>query len=363
MAGRGAEAAGWMTSSVQFGFIAGTLLFAFLAIADRHSPVRVFLGCSLLGAGANLGVFAFAESFGAVLACRFLTGFFLAGIYPVGMKIAASWYEKGLGRALGYLVGALVLGTALPHLLNGVGTALPWQGVLVTVSAFAALGGIAMPLLVHDGPFHRGGAPFDPHALRRVFRSRPFRASAFGYFGHMWELYAFWTFVPFLLAAHGRLARADLNVSAWAFAVIGAGALGCAVGGVISRRRGSAPVAAAQLASSGLCCVLSPFLLAAPTPAYLAFLVFWGVVVVGDSPQFSALNAAGAPRDLVGSALTIANSIGFAITVVSIQLLAWLSGMVGAEWLMLPLAVGPALGLAAMRPVLPGAGEGTGRSA
>jgi predicted MFS family arabinose efflux permease len=352
MAGRGAEAMGWMTSSVQFGFIAGTLLFAFFALSDRHSPVAAFFACSLLGAWANLGVLAFSGSFGAVLTCRFLTGFFLAGVYPVGMKIAASWYEKGLGRALGYLVGALVLGTALPHLLKGVGTALPWQGVLYAVSGVAAAGGFAMWQWVPNGPYHKGGAPFDPRSLSRIFASRPFRASAFGYFGHMWELYAFWTFVPFLLAAHARAADDPLNVSVWAFAVIGAGAVGCAVGGIVSHRTGSAPVAAAQLGASGLCCLASPFLLGAPTGAFLAFLVFWGVVVVGDSPQFSALNAAGAPRELVGSALTIANSIGFAITVVSIQCLAWLSGTLSAEWLMLPLAVGPVAGLVAMRPLM-----------
>jgi hypothetical protein len=180
-----------------------------------------------------------------------------------------------------------------------------------------------------------------------IFRVKAFRASAFGYFGHMWELYAFWAFVPWVLAARGM----D-NVSLWSFAVIAAGSLGCAAGGLVSLRRGSAPVAFAQLAASGACCVLSPILYFAPTPIFLAFLLFWGVVVVGDSPQFSALNAQSAPRERVGSALTIANCIGFGITIFSIELLNAASRQLAPHWLFLLLVPGPVLGLAALRPLL-----------
>lgn len=341
---------GYVTSAVQLGFIVGTLAFAVLAISDRYSPRRVFLLCALLGALANSGVLAPGAGAGALLACRFATGFFLAGIYPVGMKIAAGWYRSGLGKALGYLVGALVLGTAFPHLLKGLGASWPWEAVLAGVSAFAALGGLLMFVLVPDGPYLEGAAKFDPRALKAVFASPRFRASAFGYFGHMWELYAFWAFVPAVLAAR----TPQLNVPLWAFFVIAAGAIGCVAGGLVSLRAGSARVAFAQLAASGACCIASPLLLLAPPAPLLAFLVLWGIVVVGDSPQFSALNAANAPRGWVGSGLTIGNCIGFGITIGSIQLLNAAAGIVPAEYLFLLLAPGPLLGLFAMRPLLRG---------
>jgi MFS family permease len=211
--------------------------------------------------------------------------------------------------------------------------------------------------LVPDGPFLAKGAKFDPRALAVIFGARSFRASCFGYFGHMWELYAFWAFVPFVIGAHAAQGAQALNVSMWAFATIAAGFLGCAAGGFASLRVGSAPVAFAQLAASGACCVLSPILFHAPTPLFLAFLLFWGIVVVGDSPQFSALNASNAPRALVGSALTIANCIGFAITIASIQLLNLAAVPLGAEWLFLLLVPGPLLGLAALAPLLRSAAE------
>ena len=350
-----AEALGYTTSAVQLGFISGTLAFAFFAVSDRVSPRIVFFVCSLAGAAANLGVYALAGGVWSLAAFRFLTGFFLAGIYPVGMKIASGWYRSGLGNALGFLVGALVLGTAFPHLLKGLGGALPWETVLLAVSAVAALGGVLMLLLVPDGPYLGKAPKFDPAALAVIFRSPRFRASAFGYFGHMWELYAFWAFVPFALAAHAAAGDGRaLNVPLWSFAVIAAGFLGCAGGGLVSLRAGSARVAFVQLAASGVCCVVSPLLFHAPTPVFLAFLVFWGIVVVGDSPQFSALNAQNAPRELVGSALTIANCIGFAITIGSIQLLNWLTASAGAALLFLALAPGPALGLIALAPLLRG---------
>jgi MFS family permease len=342
-----AEALGHITSGVQLGFIVGTLVFAFFTLADLFSPRLVFFLCSLAGAAANAAPLLLGEDFAGLLASRFATGFFLAGIYPVGMKIASGWYQRDLGNALGFLVGALVLGTAFPHLLKGVGHALAWQSVVLGVSLVAAAGGLAVLVLVPDGPHLTPGARFDPSALRSIFRVRSFRASAFGYFGHMWELYAFWAFVPWVLAARGVQ-----DVSLWSFAVIAAGALGSAAGGVVSLRRGSAPVAFGQLAGSGLCCLLSPWVFQAPAPAYLAFLLFWGVVVAGDSPQFSALNAQSAPRQLVGSALTLANCIGFAITIFSIQLVNFAAERLPPAWLFVLLFPGPLLGLISMRPLL-----------
>src|SRR4051794_10792242 len=306
-----AAALGGLTSAVQLGFIFGTLAFAFFVVSDRFSPRIVFFLCSLIGAAANAAVFLLPKAFWPLALSRLLTGFFLAGIYPVGMKIAAGWYQRGLGNAIGLLVGALVLGTAFPHLLKSIGHDLPWQSVVLGVSLLAACGGAAM-LALPDAP-HLSKTTFDPRALAAIFGERRFRASAFGYFGHMWELYAFWAFVPLALAAHAAAANVSLNVSMWSFCVIAAGFFGCAGGGLVSLRTGSTRVAFAQLLTSGICCVISPLAFFAPTPVFLLFMIVWGITVVGDSPQFSALNAQNAPPELVGSALTIANCIGFAI--------------------------------------------------
>jgi hypothetical protein len=347
-----ADALGYMTSAVQLGFITGTLCFAFLAISDRFSPRKVFFLCSLAGALANLGVYLLTDGLATLLLFRFATGLCLAGIYPVGMKIAAGWYQRDLGNAIGFLVGALVLGTAFPHLLKSLDQRLTWQTVTLSVSAIAATGGLLMLWLVPDGP-HLPRAQFKPKALAVIFQSSAFRASAFGYFGHMWELYTFWAFVPVVLAAHGlQDPAAALNIPFWSFCIIAAGSIGCTGGGLISLRFGSARVAFAQLFASGLCCLLSPLLFYLPSPVYLAFLVFWGIVVVGDSPQFSALNAYNAPKELVGSALTIANCIGFAITIFSIQLTNELAKSLSPGYLLLPLAIGPVLGLAALMPLV-----------
>ena len=344
-------ALGYVTSAVQLGFIAGTLVFAFFALADVYSPRIVYFACSLAGAAANAAAAALSGDLASLLAWRFAAGFFLAGIYPVGMKIASGWFQHDLGKALGFSIGALVLGTAFPHLLKGFGQALPWQAVLLGTSALAVCGGVAMLALVPDGPHLARGGKFDPRALAAIFRAPRFRASAFGYFGHMWELYAFWAFVPVVIAAQ---AAAPLNVPLWAFFVIAAGTAGCVAGGLVSVRTGSAPVAFTQLLASGACCALSPALFYAPTPAYLAFVLFWGVAVVGDSPQFSALNAANAPPGLVGSALTIVNCIGFALTIPSIELLNWAAPRIGPQWLFLLLVPGPLLGLLALRPLVRG---------
>jgi MFS family permease len=347
------DALGYMTSSVQLGFIAGTLAFAVLAISDMFSPRKIFLACALVGALCNAGVYFFAEGLVSLMAFRFLTGFFLAGIYPIGMKIAAGWYQQDLGRAMGYLLAALVAGTAFPHLLKAIGHSLPWASVILSVSCAAAFGGLVMFFLVPDGPHITKGTNFDPTAMKVIFQSKEFRASAFGYFGHMWELYTFWAFVPVILAAHvgsGMVERLDIPL--WAFLVIASGAIGCAGGGLLTGRFGSARVAFAQLAVSGICCILSPFFLTAATPVFLLFLLVWGITVAGDSPQFSTLNAHNAPRELVGSALTIVNCIGFSVTIVSIQLLTYASHFIDTRWLFLLLTVGPAAGLYAMRTLL-----------
>lgn len=345
------QSVGYVTSAVQLGFIAGTLVFAFLAIADRYSPRLVFLTCSIAGATTNLSLLIAPEGLMGLIVLRFATGFFLAGIYPVGMKIAAGWYEKGLGRALGYLVGALVLGTAFPHLLRGLGTELPWQQIMSGVSALAVCGGLLMMWLVPDGPNLPKGSIFNPRTLPVIFRSPSFRASAFGYFGHMWELYTLWAFVPIWLLSYTESNNIGINVSIWSFAIIAIGFIGCAGGGVLSRRAGSARVAAVQLMISGICCLLSPLFFNANITLFLGFLLVWGISVIGDSPQFSALNAEHAPREYVGSALTIVNSIGFFITVVSIQLTNFFLPILGPKYIFWILIPGPIFGLLALKPL------------
>ncbi len=343
-----AAAVGTLTSAVQFGFISGTLVFALLTIADRFSPRQVFLLCALAGAGCNAAAALLDGQFALLLALRFATGFFLAGIYPVGMKIAAGWYTRGLGAALGLLVGALVVGTAAPHGLRALGAQWPWQSVMWAVSAIAAAGGVLMHALVPDSPSMPRTARIRPQSLAVIWTDRKVRASAFGYFGHMWELYTVWVLVPAIVAT--RLTGPQVSTAA--FAVIGAGFLGCAVGGVLARRFGSATVAAAQLGASGLCCVLAPLLLSAPPWLFAAWLLLWGITVVGDSPQFSTLTALNSPRDAVGSVLTFVNCIGFAISIVSIELFVRAAQHWPLEVLLPWLAIGPAIGLRTLAPLL-----------
>ena len=339
---------GTLTSAVQFGFIAGTLLFALLAIADRFSARRVFLLCALACAGCTFAGAWSAGSFRQLLLWRTLTGFFLAGIYPVGMKIASQWFPQGLGAALGWLIGALILGSASAHAVRGLGAALPWPVVFYSVAAAAALGGLLLYAALPERPRPAGRGPgLQWRALGSIWTDRKVRASVFGYFGHMWELYTVWVLVPAILAT--RLAGAALSWAA--FAVLGAGAVGCIGGGLWARRVGSARVAAWQLGASGLCCVAAPWLLNAPAALFGLWLLLWGVTVAGDSPQFSALTAANAPLQAVGSVLTLANSIGFAISIASIQLFVTLAQTRPLGTLLPWLGLGPLLGLLALRPL------------
>ncbi|WP_439881229.1 MFS transporter [Pontibacter sp. MBLB2868] len=344
------EALRMLTSAVQFGFILGTLCFAIFSVADRISPRLLFLLCALAGAGANALLLTITVSIPAVLLLRAITGFLLAGIYPVGMKIAASWYSGKLGKAIGYLVGALVLGTAFPHLLRSFGTSIPWQSIFLSVSALAAIGGILMYVFVPDGPFLGTGAKVDARNMLRIFRVPDFRAAAFGYFGHMWELYTLWAFTPFILA-HTMPEVPSHSISLYSFMVIAAGAVGCIGGGYLSQCWGSSRVAFIQLFLSGLCCLLSALVFQMPQ-LVLPFLLFWGVVVAGDSPQFSALSARTAPPHLVGTALTIVTSIGFAITIVSIQLTGYLLEHLPTQQTFIWLAAGPVIGLLSLRRLL-----------
>lgn len=345
-----ATAVGTLTSALQMGFIVGTLVFALLAIADRFPPKKVFLLCSLAGAACTVAAWAMVGEFTALLLWRAATGFFLAGIYPVGMKIASQWYSKGLGAALGLLLGALVLGSASPHGLRAISSHLPWPSVMLGVALLAALGGVFLYAFLPDPPVRAAAScsALQWRALAVLWTDSRVRASVLGYFGHMWELYTMWVFVPLILAR--RLEGATLSFAA--FVVLGGGAAGCVVGGLLARRFGSARVAGTLLATSGLCCVLAPWLIGASDLAFALWLLVWGISVSGDSPQFSALTASNAPVQSVGSVLTLANSIGFSISVVSITLFVELSRHYPLELLLPWLGWGPLLGLWAMRALL-----------
>jgi len=347
------NALGDLTSSVQFGFISGTLLFAIFTIADRFSPSKVFLMSAILGSIANLGLIWSGNTITTLLIFRFVTGFFLAGIYPVGMKIAADYFDKGLGKSLGFLVGALVLGTAFPHLLNNITSAIPWNYVIITTTLLAILGGGLIFFFVSNGPYRKASQKFDVHATSKVFKNQKLRSAAFGYFGHMWELYAFWTFIPVILGQYQRHHNiAELNISLWSFLIIGIGCLSCIQGGIYSLRVGVKKVASVSLTSSAICCVLFPLLFFYSSPfIFLAFLLFWGMVVVSDSPMFSTLIAQNASPESKGTALTIVNCIGFAITIVSIQLLSNLLSQYESVYFYLILILGPIFGIISIRKV------------
>lgn len=341
------EYVAYLTSAVQGGFIIGTLVFAIFGIADRISPSKVFFYCAIVAALINAGVAIDGINLTTLISFRFFTGFLLAGIYPVGMKIAADHYEQGLGKSLGFLVGALVLGTAMPHLLKYFTVAMPWKYVVYATSLLSITGGVAIALLVPDGPYRKKGSGIKLTGFLNGFRNKEFRVAAFGYFGHMWELYSFWVFVPFILTNYKNYyPQSHFNVSLFSFLIIASGSVACMISGVVSQKTGAKRTATIALLVSCICCIISPLLLLNSSEVILfIFLFVWGMSVVADSPLFSTLVAKNVAADNRGSSLTIVNSIGFAITIVSIQLMSALINAINARYIYVLLAIGPVLGL------------------
>ena len=343
---------GTLTNAVQLGFILGTLTFAISGLADRYPASRIFAVCAILGALGNAAFALFATGMAVGVPLRFAVGFCLAGVYPLGMKLVVSWVPERAGAALAQLVGMLTLGTALPHGIRLAGAGWSWQATIL-VSSVLALLAAAMIFALGDGPHLKRRHDAPPLRLGRVFYAfsvREVRASALGYFGHQWELYAFWTLVPALVILSGLATPGSATLSGLSFAVIGIGALGCILGGWWSQRIGSARVAATALALSALCCTIFPFSTDWPAWIKIALLLLWGASVVADSPHFSALSARACAPEIVGSALAFQNSIGFAITMLSIQLgTAWIGDWgTSIAWLLLP---GPLLGLLGLYPL------------
>ena len=339
---------GLLVSAVQLGFIFGTFVFSLTNLADRLPASQVFLVSAVAGAVANLLFAWLASGLWEALFYRFATGFFLAGMIPVANKIAVSWAPERMGQALGWLVGAQVLGSGTPALLAFLGTQLTWQTVLTAASGMAAVSGL-MVLAIGSGPHLQPAQRVDLRMMLRVFAIPAYRGAALGYFGHMWELIAVWVLAPYLvmegLSRLGLESTALVNLGV--FLIFAVGAAGCVVGGLVSRWAGSRAVAAWAMGISGAFCLLAPALANWNPWLYLAGLCVWGIAVVADSPQFSALSARACPPDYVATALTVQNGIGFALSIISIELTSrlWTDWGLWVTWLLLP---GPLLGLALM---------------
>ena len=331
-----------LTIAVQLGFISGTLLYALWMIPDRFAPSKVFLVSAILAAVFNLALI-FSPPFWLLFTSRFFVGFFLAGVYPVGMKIASDWYHKHLGHALGFLVGALVLGTSFPHLVKAFSVGLSWQTVIIVTSILAVLSGLVIRYGVGEGPHRKKAKKFSFAVLLKMFQEKIFRRASLGYFGHMWELYTFWAFVPLLITYFNEYSGEQLNVSLWAFFTIAIGGIGCVVGGYYSKRVGSWKVAFVALSISAFCGLFSVLLFSLPVSIFISLMFIWGFFVIMDSPQFSSIVAANAPKEYVGSALTIVNCLGFGLTIFSIELTDRLAFM--GEHRFWILAIGPLLAL------------------
>lgn len=341
-------ATGWLTSTVQLGFVAGTLIVAILNLADLL-PSRWFVAAAAVAAAiANAGLLV-ADSYGAALASRFCTGVALAGVYPPAMKMAATWFRDRRGLAIGCLVAALTAGKSLPYLLSGIDVLS--LDIAVGVPSLMALGAAALVAVGYrDGPYLVPPRAFSWGLVGSVLRESGVRRATGGYLGHMWELYAFWAWIPgFLAAALAAQGRLEAMAKFWAFVIVAVGAVGAVWGGLASDRFGRPLVTRVALLVSGTCCLLSPWLFSGPFWLLVVFGMIWGIAVIADSAQFSAMVSEFAPPHAVGTALTLQTSLGFLLTIATIQGVPVLANAFGWQWSMAVLGLGPAAGMWAMR--------------
>ncbi len=339
--GLSTSAGAWLTIAVQVGFVVGALLSSALTLVDVLPPHRVILLGSLGAALAN-ALLLTADGAATAIPLRLATGFFLAGVYPPAFKLMATWFTRGRGTALGILAGAIALGSALPHLVNGLG-GVDWEPVIAATSVLTLIGGLVVVFGVPEGPHPFPRAVFDPRQVALVFRNRGVRLASFGYFGHMWELFAMWTW--FLVFARQSLFADPTTAALVTFGVIGVGAVGCVVGGIAGDRIGRPLITAVAMALSGACALAIGFL---PTPAAIVVGFVWGFAVIADSAQFSTMVTEHADQAYVGTALALQLAIGFALTVCTIWVVPFLVEGAGWGWAFSLLAAGPALGVVAM---------------
>jgi MFS family permease len=344
---------GWLTAIVQLGFVVGTATSAFLNLADIVPARRLFATSALIGAAANTLLLA-APTYAAALACRFATGFALAGVYPPAMKMISTWFRSRRGLAVGTVVGALTVGKAGPYLVH----AIPGAGVtpVVLTGTFAAmLSAIIVAFAYVDGPYPFPPRPFSWGLVATVTRERRFRLATGGYLGHMFELYSAWTWLPVFVAASTTAAGIpagpthDSLASAVSFAAIAIGGIGCVWGGRVADRRGREWLVTWAMAASGVCAIIIGLTYGQSLLLLIPVALAWGFFVIADSAQFSVLVTESVPPHAVGTALTIQTSMGFLLTMVSIQLVPPVQHVLGWRWAFMMLALGPVVGIAAIR--------------
>lgn len=339
----------WLTMSVQLGFVIGAVLSALTNLADILPAPRLMAVSAFLAALSTASIGWIATSFPIALVLRLLTGIFLVGVYPVGMKIIATWTQSDRGLGIGLLVGALTIGSASPHIVNALGGVGDWKQVIYSAAAFAALGGLIALLFIKEGPYRTSAPKFNWKYVGEVMRQREIMLANLGYLGHMWELFAMWAWVQvFLTASFNAVGLNEVWASAVAFAVIGMGGLGSLAAGQLADRFGRTTVTIVSLVTSGLCSIVVGLLFGGNPIVLVALCLIWGFAIVADSAQFSAAVSELCQKEYTGTALTLQTSLGFLLTLVTIRLVPTLEGSFGWTWAFAFLALGPAVGIGAM---------------
>lgn len=346
--------AGWLTTIVQLGFVAGTAFSAMLNLADVIPSRRLFAGSAFAGAIVNAAILV-SPSYALALTLRFFTGFCLAGVYPPAMKMISTWFKSQRGLAIGTIVGALTVGKATPYLVH----AIPNVGidaVILTASAGAVMAGLLVAVGFSEGPYPFAPRPFSWGLVATVVRVKEWRLATGGYLGHMWELYAFWTWIPAFLAASAAVSSGNSDsagmVSLIAFGTIAVGGIGCVWGGLYADRNSRERLVTISLIASGTCSLIVGLFFGRSLMMLAPIALVWGFFVVADSAQFSALVTESVPGHAVGTALTVQTSIGFLLTMITIQSVPVIASRVGWQWAFAFLAIGPAAGIASIRALM-----------